>query len=118
MNTPATFEDVLQQSALRWPQCIALVSGDERLTYAELWQRICERADMLRREGPKERVVCLRAQSSTDWLIRYFALHLAGYVAAPLERDTPDALFAAVSRELNAAALPPDAADILYMPSR
>ena len=114
MNAPATFEDVLQQSALRWPQCTALVSGDERLTYAELWRRISGHAETLHREGPEQRVVCLRAQSSADWLIRYFALHLSGYVAAPLERDTPDALLAAISSELNSAVLPPDAADILY----
>jgi acyl-CoA synthetase (AMP-forming)/AMP-acid ligase II len=88
--------------------------GDGRLSYADLWQRILERSETLRRDGPAERVVCLRAQSSPDWLVGYFALHLAGYVAAPLERDTPDELLAAIARELNASPLPPDAADILY----
>lgn len=114
MSASVTFEDALQQAAARWPLCTAIASADERLTYSELWQRISERAEALRREGPRQRVVCLRAQSSADWIVRYLALHLAGYVAAPLERDTPDELFTAISRELNMSDLPDGTADILY----
>lgn len=114
MNAPATFEEALQRAATRWPDAIAVAAGDERLTYAALWQRIEERARQLRGEGPIRRVVCLRAVPTIDWLVTYFALHRADCVAAPLERDTPDELSTAISRELNAAALPADAADILY----
>lgn len=114
MNAPATFEEALQHAATLWPDAVAVASGDERLSYAALWQRIAKRAETLRREGPARRVVCLRAEPTIDWLVTYFAIHLADCVAAPLERDTPDELFSAISGELNAAALPPDAADILY----
>ena len=35
-----TLEDYLKQDAERYPDKVAVICGNERLTYAQLWQRV------------------------------------------------------------------------------
>jgi acyl-CoA synthetase (AMP-forming)/AMP-acid ligase II len=48
------------------------------------------------------------------YLVEYFALHRAGCVAAPLERDMPEASFQQIAQWLGANTTPEGTADILY----
>ena len=100
--------DYLAQNAIRYPDKIAVVCGDQYLTYAQLWQEVERRSHDFR---PHE-VVCFRSSQDIDFLVTYMAVHLAGGVSAPLEHGMPDALFEEVCGRLREAA--DGIADILY----
>jgi acyl-CoA synthetase (AMP-forming)/AMP-acid ligase II len=74
---------------------------------------VCERAedpDMQRCQT----AVCLRAECSIDYLVTYFALHRAGCVVVPLEKDIPEDTFQELSQHFSASSVPENIADILY----
>jgi acyl-CoA synthetase (AMP-forming)/AMP-acid ligase II len=58
--------------------------------------------------------VCLRAECSIDYLVTYFALHRAGCVVVPLEKDIPEDTFQELSQHFSASSVPENIADILY----
>ncbi len=115
-----TLEDYLEKDALRYPDKLAVICGDEQCTYTELWQRVTNRVaelqqiDNSQKRTAKSQIVCLRALPTIDYLVNYFALHRAGYVVAPLERDIPEDTFREIERQLCQHTVPEDSADILY----
>ena len=111
-------EDYLEQNAALYPQKTAVICGDEQCTYAQLWQRVTDRVAELKANSQKlnakSQIICLRALPTIDFLVDYFALHRAGYVVAPLERDMPEATFKAIEQQLCIHSVPEGSADILY----
>jgi acyl-CoA synthetase (AMP-forming)/AMP-acid ligase II len=106
-------EDYLERNARLYPQKTAIVCGELRCTYKELYARVCEHAedpDMQRCQT----AVCLRAECSIDYLVTYFALHRAGCVVVPLEKDIPEDTFQELSQHFSASSVPENIADILY----
>ena len=103
-------EDYLRQDALLYPEKTAVITRDETLNYAQLWQRVQERA----KDFPKGQVIAFRTTQDIDFLVTYFAIHLAGSVATPLEKATPDNLFEEISARLSACSFPEGTADVLY----
>ena len=103
-------EDYLRQHAEETPDRLAVICGDETVSYATLYQRVQARAAAM----PHGEVVVFRSSQTIDFLVTYFAIHLAGSVAAPLERDTPEPLFQKIAASLVGSSLPADSADIHY----
>ena len=103
-------EDYLAQDARLYPEKTAVITRDETLNYAQLWQRVQERA----KDFPKGQVIAFRTTQDIDFLVTYFAIHLAGSVATPLEKATPDNLFEEISARLSACSFPEGTADVLY----
>ncbi|RAY16066.1 non-ribosomal peptide synthetase [Actinomadura craniellae] len=85
-----TIAELLAEQAARTPAEVALVCGDERLTYAELDARINRFARLLlaRGAGP-ERVVALALPRSTDMVVALFAVLRTGAAYLPLDLDHP-----------------------------
>ena len=77
-----TLEDYLAQDAQRYPEKTAVICGEERLSYAQLWARVQQRAA----DFPRGKVVAFRSSQTVQFLIDYLAIHQAGSVAAPLEK--------------------------------
>ena len=102
--------DYLEQNAQRYPDKVAVVCGEQSLTYAQLWQEVERRACDFR---PHE-VVCFRSSQNIDFLVTYLAVHLADSVAAPLEHGMPESLFLEVKARLQTSDVPDGIADILY----
>ena len=108
-------EDYLKRNAQQYPSKLAVICDNEQCTYEELYNRSLAKASELKAESLKAgQIVCLRAYSSIDFLVSYFALHMIGCVAAPLEKDIPDASFDKISQELGAYTTPEGVADVLY----
>ena len=100
-------EDYLERNGALYPDHMAVVCGEDQCTYAELYARVKVRVAQLKGEGLKDRqIVCLRACCAIDTLVTYFALHLAGGVAAPLEKDMPEETFQAIARHFAACTVP------------
>lgn len=77
-------EDYIRLNAERYPDKVVLVMGQERMSYHQLWQAVLRRAGEMDVEG---RLVPFRAVSSIETLVQYFAIHVAGGIAMPLEKD-------------------------------
>lgn len=105
-------EDYLNLWAEENPAKPAVICDGETLTYEQLWQQVKERSrEYQQAEGS---AVLVRNTQSIDFLIQYFATHLAGKAAVPVEEDcTPDRL-GSIQHQINACAIPVDVADILY----
>ena len=105
-----TLEDYLAQNARLYPEKTAVVSSDESLTYARLWQRVQQRAE----DFPRGKVIPFRSSQTVGFLIDYLAIHLAGSVAAPLEKEVPENLFGEIAGRLSSCPVPDGSADVLY----
>lgn len=106
-------EDYIEQHARLCPQKTAIVFGEEKCSYAELWERVSRRMKELKHID-RGQVCCLRAVTSIDFLISYFALHKVGGVAVPLEKSLPDKTYKIISQKMCSYKVPEGAADILY----
>ena len=107
-------EDYLEINAKRYPKKTAVVCGEEVCTYEALYERVLARTEALKNLYQPGQIVALRAYPTVAYLVEYFALHKAGCVAAPLERDMPEASFQQIAQWLGANTTPEGTADILY----
>ena len=105
------FEDYLQASAQRYPDKVAIADANGEITYSQLAEKICSRASALNVEGL---LVPLRATSTIDFLVEYFAIHIVGGVAVPLGASMPQQLFDQYTTITQAASVPAGSADVLF----
>ena len=87
-------EHILRAQAVRYPQKIALICGEERVSYAELDGRIARLASGLRRQGVREgdRVVLFLPNSTAIVELFYAAFSLGAIVVPVTTRLTPHEL--------------------------
>lgn len=102
--------DYLHKNAGLYPEKTAAICGGETITWKELSEKVIDRASSFR----KGQVVPFRSSQSIDFLITYFAIHQAGAVAAPLEKDIPENRFREIYDILSSSQVPEGTADILY----
>jgi amino acid adenylation domain-containing protein len=98
--------DLFEEQAAKSPEAIALVCGEERLTYDELNGRANQLARYLQRlgVGPEKRVgVCLGR--STEMVIAVLAILKAGGAYVPLDPAYPAERLAFILNDANASVL-------------
>lgn len=110
-----TLEDYLRQDANLYPDKVAVICGDETCTYRQLWERVEARAAAL-----NAKLIPFPTTQSIDFLVEYFAIHLAGAVAVPLEKSQYDSmkgdaepLFSGLTSDEDQV-IPQGVADILF----
>src|SRR5512146_1652237 len=76
---------ILAESALRHPGHVAVVTGSERLHYAELWDQACQYGGLLREKGirPGDRVA-LMLPNIADFPRAYYGALAIGAVVVPI----------------------------------
>ncbi len=107
-----TLEDYLAQDARLYPDKTAVVCGAETCSYMDLYSRAKERSQTY--SAKKGHVVLFRASQTVDFIVDYFAIHMAGAIAAPMEKDTPADVFNELSEQLSSQSVPEGIADVLY----
>ncbi|MFL6201255.1 MAG: amino acid adenylation domain-containing protein, partial [Thermoanaerobaculia bacterium] len=108
----ATIPRLVEEQAARTPDAVAVVFGDERLTYAELNARADALADRLLALGvrPEERVAVVM-ERSPELVVSLLAILKSGAAYAPLDPGLPAERLAFLLRDLRpAVVLPLDAA--------
>ncbi|MEV7969457.1 non-ribosomal peptide synthase/polyketide synthase [Sphaerisporangium sp. NPDC088356] len=86
----ATLPELFRAQVARTPGALALVSGDERLTYAELDARVERTARALAAMGAgPERTVAVALPRSAELVVALLAVHRAGAAYLPLDADYP-----------------------------
>jgi long-chain acyl-CoA synthetase len=83
--TTLSLATVLAESARRTPDRLALVQGDLRLSYADLWRQARQHAAALQQHGvePGDRVALL-APNVADFVRAYYGILAAGGVVVPV----------------------------------
>lgn len=108
-------EDYIDVNARLYPDKTAIVCDNDTCTYEDLKNRIKEKMILLEKVSyHKGQIVCLRAFTSIDYLVTYFALHKMGCIVTPLEKDIPDESFDRISQKICSNRVPEGTADILY----
>ncbi len=110
MGKLMTLEDGLRRDAVSCPDKVAVICGGETCTYRELWERVLDRS----RSFSPGRFVPFRSSQTLDFLVEYFAIHLAGCVAVPLEKGMPDDLLAEWQVKMAQSVVPDGVADVLF----
>ncbi|PYQ55777.1 MAG: non-ribosomal peptide synthetase, partial [Acidobacteria bacterium] len=90
-QSAATIPGLFAEQAARAPAAVAVVCGDETLTYAELDRRAREVAGRLLRAGvaPESRIA-VPAERSLDLIPRLLGILQAGCAYLPIDPDLPD----------------------------
>lgn len=85
MNATLSLASILAEPARRRPDHIALVEGDRRLTFAELWRAAREQAGALIERGirPGDRVA-LMCPNTAEFPRAYYAILAAGATVVPV----------------------------------
>lgn len=87
-----TLVELIRRTCAEYPDRIALVSGEDRVTYAELAQRIDECADVLRSNGVESRsIIGVLARRSIDQIVAFLGSMSAGAAYLPLDPEHPAA---------------------------
>lgn len=105
-------EDYLLENARLYPKKTAIVCGTETCSYKDLFERSQKTSKAYARQRGK--VVLIRATQSIDFIVNYFAIHLAGAIAAPLEQGTPQKIVDELGEKLTSETIPGGIADVLY----
>jgi fatty-acyl-CoA synthase len=85
MEVPLLVDDFLRRPAALWPDKIAIVDGDLRLSYAEYQARVNQLSNALLRGGigPGDRV-CILSPNSHYFLESFYATSQIGAILVPL----------------------------------
>ncbi|WP_155344436.1 non-ribosomal peptide synthase/polyketide synthase [Acrocarpospora pleiomorpha] len=95
-----TLPELFRAQAARTPDAPALVFEDQRLTYAELDQRVETAARVLAGMGAgPERTVAVALPRSVDLVVALLATHRAGAAYLPLDPDYPEERLAFMLRD-------------------
>ncbi|WP_248547765.1 non-ribosomal peptide synthetase [Paenibacillus odorifer] len=90
MERPMTIHEGFEEQAVRTPDRIALIFGDERLTYREINERSGRLARLLRMRGVgPDTIVGLLAERSAEMIIGLLAILKAGGAYLPIDPDYP-----------------------------
>ena len=111
-----TIENYLKHNATHFPDKVAVMWHGTETSYSELYDQVCKMAEQLRSQTSYRPGSCRIIVNSQDldFLVRYFALHLAGYVAVPVEMDCPDSRIADIERAVTGESFDESIADILF----
>lgn len=111
-----TIEDYLRHNATHYPDKVAVMCHGTETSYSELYERVCKMAEQLRSQTSYRPGSCRIIVNSQDldFLVRYFALHLAGYVVVPIEKDSPDSRIEEIEKTISGESFDESIADILF----
>lgn len=82
-------EEIMYQHSLNFPDKIAIISGELRVSYGELWRKISQAADWFSSKGwDKNSRIVISASKNIDFIYTYFGAHLAGMICVPIDPET------------------------------
>lgn len=107
-------EDYLKLHAEQQPEHIAVVCNGETITYRQLYGKSLKRAEEIQKQKESNSIHVFRSTQDADFVVEYLATHMAGAIAVPLEKNTPDERYNEIYAAVSDLEMSPDIADILY----
>lgn len=105
-------EDFLLRNAQLYGDKTAIICAGNSITYTQLYKRALAQADTY--TSMSGMGVVVRASQTIEFIVTYFAIHLAHKAVVPLEKDTPDEIFDNITHLVSNAAIPAGVADVLF----
>lgn len=84
-------EDYLKRDAELYPDKLAVICGEQSMSYRQLWDAVKQKASL--HVHDKGQLVPFRAICSVETLVEYFSIHVAGGVAMPLDKKLQNEKF-------------------------
>ncbi|MBN2227855.1 MAG: acyl--CoA ligase [candidate division Zixibacteria bacterium] len=98
--------DLLRRGAADYPNAIAVEHGERKITYRELIESVAILAKYLRQlDMPANARVAVLCENSIEYVIFFFAVLSADYVAVPLDTSLKSDKFRFILKDCNACAL-------------
>ncbi len=115
VRSKMSLENKIRQHALSKPDKVAVICGEDSMTYAQLWDAIQARAEKIKADGigPHQGYV-YRTNQDIDFIVNYCAAHLAQAVAVPVGHAATEEEFRQIQEEVAACAFPKDVDDTLF----
>ena len=107
-----SIEQHIDRHAQNAPERVAMVLNGEEITYGELHQRTMLRTQHY--QGMQRKGVVIRARCDADFLISYFAVHVAGAVAVLLPATATPEQVGRMEKALQGFCFPDGSADVLF----
>lgn len=108
-------EDYLYLNAESYPDKIAVVCKDEKMSYSQLLKEVEHRVEVLKHEVNRTNApLLIRTTQNIDFLVTYFAAHISGNIAVPVEGDIRQEKYEELQKFLNGCEIPRNTADILF----
>jgi len=115
VRSKMSLESKIRQFSVATPDKIAVVCGDNTITYSQLWEAIVKKASALRDGGLQpHRAYVYRTNQDIDFIVTYCAVHYIQAVAVPVGHTATDEEFEAIKQEVEPYAFQDDIADILF----
>ena len=86
------------------PDALCLADPKRELTYAQVWSAVRGFAAHLVTVAPRGSYVVMEASQRCEFVVAMLAMHLAGVIAVPLERNAADSRVTEICSESGAAA--------------
>lgn len=115
VRSKMSLENKIRHFSIATPDKVALICGDDSMTYSQLWDAIVSKAAALREGGLQaHRGYVYRTNQDMDFIITYCAVHFVNAVAVPLGHTVTDEEFEVVKQEVDSYVFPDDVADTLF----
>lgn len=90
-----TIEEQIFDHVQNTPDKVALISGDTKITYSQLWNYCLCSAEKLKQDYhlKKGDRVILSAAGNIEFVYAYFGVHIAGGICVPIDSDTNQTRF-------------------------
>ena len=111
-----TIEQQIELNAQRIPDKVALISGETKVTYYELWEHCSGVAQSLQDDATfyKGKRIILSAAGNIDFVYQYFGTHIAGGICVPIDPDTKPARREYIEHVISEGIPSPEMADVLF----
>ena len=98
-----TVEQHIGEHALATPNKLAIISGKQRVTYAELKARIIAAKNLFEKQAfyRKGASIIVAANKQIGFVYAYFGAHMANLVVVPIDAETNPARFAHIANAVN-----------------
>ena len=115
VRTKMSMENKIRQYALTTPDKVAVICGEDSMTYGQLWDAITRKMEALQAEGLKpRRAYVYRTNQNIDFLVTYCAVHCLKAVAVPLGHDVSEEMFQRICQEVESYEFPVGVSDTLF----
>ncbi len=99
----------VSEYAATTPEKVAVIADSQETTYRELFELVRGYCNCLKKAGVKKgNIVVAKASQKLDFVVLYLAVHLAGGIIAPQERNTPSESILEVVKKLSARVIVDD----------
>lgn len=104
--------EFIKYHAVKSPEHMALICGNERINYAQFYERVMEESVVWRSNA--NTCIVIQTSQTIDFVISYFAIQMAEKVVVPLESNLPVKQVESIRELVDHCSITKDISDVLF----